>query len=226
MSNPLPQSLSSLRPETKANLEFDAGQIWVNGNVEAFRASGLIEDLINVAVGWTDPNLTVVYPRRLSATRGGNVIGVGKTERQVEADGRRTRIKGLVRVDMIEPMLKVKLLECADAYTARLIMGSTYVDNWPSAGGPDFQYMELTPSLIVLDGDYVGNICVLSTVSGETQPMVYVLDNARVDNIADMTLVDHNEKVAEVTIYGHALLESPLDVPLHQFIPVLFSGGS
>jgi hypothetical protein len=220
----LPQSLSSLRAQTANNLVLDAGLVYVNGNINALRASGLFADLINPLVGFADPNGTIVYPRPLGATRGGNAIGIGRSERQVEADGRRTRIKGLSRTDMVEPMLKLKLLEMADPITVRQILGSTTVNQWP-VGGP-FQYDEFTPDLLTKNTDYVGNICVAATASGETQPVLYVLDNARVDQIAEMNLVDHNEQVVEATFYGHALLGAPLNIPIHILIPTFFHSAA
>lgn len=225
MSNPIPLSLSSLRLQTKGNLVLDSGLVIANGNVNALRLSGLFADLINPAVGWTDPNGTTVYPRYLGATRGGNMINMSKTERQVDFDGHRTRVKGLVRIDMVEPMLKVKLLEMADPTTVRRVLGSTYINQWPIAS-PTKQYDEFTPSLLVNDLDYIGNICVAATCSGESQPILYVLDNARVDQVADMNLVDHNEQVVECTFYGHALLEAPTSIPMHIFVPTLFHGSS
>jgi len=212
----LPLALSGLRASTKQYLVMDAGKAILNLNAEYLRATGDWIGASDPNNGWVDDNGDLVYPQPLGATRGGTNMALGKTERQVEADGRRTRIKGLVRVDMIEPFLDLELLEMGSRLQLSLAIASSIRADHP-------RYSEYTPDLLVNDGDYFGNVAVLATVSGESDPMIYLLDNVRVDEVADFPLRDKSEQTVKVKLYGHALLTAPTTIPAHFFVPITYA---
>ncbi len=216
MAVAIPLALSGLRPQTKANMVLDAGKAVLNFNADYLRATGDWIGAMDPNNGWIDPNGNLVYPQLFGATRGGTNFSIGKTERQVDADGRRTRIKGLSRVDMIEPYADLELLEMGSIFQLSAAIGSSIRADHP-------RYSEFTPSLIVSDGDYFGNVAILATVSGEVDPMIYLLDNPRVGEIAEFPLKDKNEQTVKVKFYGHALLTAPTVIPAHFFVPTVYA---
>lgn len=216
MSRPLPLSLSGLTTRTKNYLVLDAGKAVLNLNAEYLRATGDWLGAIDPNNGWIDDNGLLVYPQLLGATRNGTNFNLGKTERQVEADGRRTRIKGLSRIDMIEPYMDLELLEMGSRLQLSLAIGSSVMSEHPL-------YNEYTPTLLVQDGDYFGNVAVLATVSGESDPLIYLLDNPRVDDVAEFPLKDKNEQTVKVKLYGHSLLANATEIPAHFFVPIAFA---
>jgi len=216
MAFPIPLALSGLRPQTKSNLVLDAGKCVLNFNADWFRATGDWVGAMDSNNGWVDPNGLLVYPQLLGATMGGTNFVLGKTERQIPADGVRTRIKGLVRVDGIEPYADLSLLEMGSVLQLSLAVGSSIRADHPG-------YVEFTPSLLVSDGDYFGNVAILATVSGESDPMIYLLDNPRVDEVAEFPLKDKSEQAVKVKLYGHSLLTDPTQIPAHMFMPNTFA---
>lgn len=216
MSFALPLALSGLRASTKQYLVLDAGKAVLNLNAEYLRETGDWVGATDPDNGWVDDNGSLVYPQPLGATRGGTNFSLGKTERQVEADGRRTRIKGLARVDMVEPFMDLELLEMGSKLQLAMAIGSSIM-------AAHTRYTEYTPELLVNDSDYYGNVAVLATVSGESDPMIYLLDNVRVDEVAEFPLKDKSEQTVKVKLYGHALLTAPTDIPMHFFVPITYA---
>ncbi len=216
MAFAIPLAFSGLRSSTKSNLVLDAGKGVLNLNGEYLRATGDWVGAIDPDNGWVDDNGGIVYPQLLGATRGGTNFMLGKTERQLEADGRRTRIKGFTRVDMIEPYCDLELLEMGSISQVAMAIGSSIRADWT-------RYAEFTPSLLVKDGDYFGSIAILATVSGETDPIIYLLDNPRVDEIAEFPMKDKNEQTVKVKLFGHALLSDPTNMPCHVFVPSTYA---
>lgn len=218
MITAIPMALHGLTANTKNNLVLDAGKGVLNFNAEYFRATGDWIGAIDANNGWIDSNGLLVYPQLLGATRGGTNVNIGKTEHQVDANGRRTRIKGLSRVDMIEPYVDLELLEMGSLLQLSLAVGSSIMSDVPG-------YKELTPSLLVSEGDYFGNVAVLATVSGENDPLIYLLDNPRADEVAEFPLKDKDEQTVKIKLYGHTLLTNDslaLEIPVHFFMPVTF----
>lgn len=212
----LPLAFSGLRAATADNLVLDAGKAVLNFNAEYLRATGDWIGAIDPNNGWIDDNGTLVYPAPLGATRGGTNFAIGKSEHQVEADGRRTRIKGFSRVDMIEPYADLELLEMGSKLQLALAIGSSVL-------AEHTRYNEYTPELIVRPEHYYGNVAILATNSGESDPMIYLLDNVRVDEVAEFPLKDKSEQTVKVKLFGHALLTAPTEMPAHLFCPITYA---
>lgn len=216
----LPKSISGLRPLTQKNLILDAGCMWANINLALLRSSGSFAQASAPGAGWTDPNGNMVYPAKLGATRRGARVFNNFTEREVEVDGSYTRYKGMRRRDMAEPYIEATLLEMGAEDVLKIALGSTKVDVWPETG--PIAYLEHTPTMLIDDEDYIGNVAIAATLVRETEPFLIVLDNARNDETVEIPFEHHNEVATSVRLYGHALLTAPLDIPLHYFLPVQF----
>jgi len=219
VSIPVPQS--GLRSATPYNLVLDSGVAYKNINMAMLR-NGLTTaytDAINPSNTWTDPNGNTVAPTKLGATRGGTAVDVGKKERPVEFDSRRTNVKGLTRTDDIMPTVKTRLLEVGDVGTLQQILGSYAQTNWT-------EYQELIPNLVINDSDYIGNIAIVAPVSGSSSPMVVVLDNAKVINPQAFDMKDKSELTVEVTFTGHSLASNQYAIPIHFFVPTTTSGSA
>ncbi len=225
------QSIAGLRDGTEDNLILDAGQLVLNANMELyedeFTPAGLAySQAILAANTWTDPNGNVVAPKILGATRGGTTIKLDKTERQVEADGRRTNIKGFQRIDMIDPKISTSLIEVADPDTLRLILGSSVTQTLTN-------FYKIRPTLYPKATDYYGNITLFATISGAFDPnnlddngdplpipIAVVFENARVNNVQDIPIVDKNEGVAQLEITAHALASNSFQIPMYVLLPL------
>lgn len=219
MSIPIPQS--GLRSVTPYNLVLDAGVVYKNINMSMLRngLSTAYTDAIDSANTWTDPNGVTVTPTKLGATKGGTSVDAGKKERPVEFDSRRTNVKGLTRTDDIMPVLKTKLLEVGDVSTLAYILGSATQTDWTT-------YQEFTPTLVINDSDYIGNIAIVAPVSGSSLPMVVVLENAKVINPQAFDMKDKDELSVEVSFTGHSLASNQYAIPIHFFTPSTTSGSA
>lgn len=216
-------SLSGIRPETINNLVLDAGVLYLNANIaDLLSATTPADAAFDLAVdplnSWTDPNGTLVYPTKLGATEGGTRVSINKEERQVEADGRRTNIKGFQRVNMIDPKITTSLLEYADFGTLKLALGSTTETDHEN-------FKELRPYLYVQDTDYYGNVTLFATISnrkapnGEDLPIIIVLENVRVNNIQEQSFTDKAEAKLPVELTGHALPGDAFSIPIRYIVP-------
>jgi len=224
-------SISGLRLGTEDNLVLDAGQLVINANMALYEdeftpAGYAYAQAIDATNTWTDPNGDVVAPKILGATRGGTTIKLDKTERQVEADGRRTNIKGFQRVDMIDPKISTSLIEIADLETLQLILGSSATETLTN-------FKKVRPTLYPKLTDYFGNITLFATISGATDPnnldgngdplpipIAVVFENARVNNVQDIPFVDKNEGVAQLEITAHALASASFSIPMYVLLPL------
>lgn len=214
----LPQS--GLRSVTPQNLILDAGIIYKNIN-ETFLRNGLATAYtlaIDPTSVWVDPNGVSVYPQKLGATRGGTMVNVGVTARQVEFDSRRTNVKGFERVDMIEPSLETMLLEFGDVITAETALGSTTVHSWVT-------YQEISPSLVVASADYLGNIAIIAPVTGSLLPIVIVLRNARVETPGSFDLKDKTELAFKTVFKGSSLPAAQYVIPISYYVPSVTSAS-
>lgn len=217
-------AISGLRGDTPDKVVLDAGAVYVNFNVEVFLDENTLAGLCLAAATdpdatWEDPNGNIVAPRKLGATRGGTTITLNKEERQIEADGRRTTIKGFQRVDMIEPKIQTSLIEVADRETLKLALGSvteTVIGN----------FVKIRPNLLPTAEDYLGNVAIVATINGARDPLgnpipiVVVFENARVNKVTDIPFVDKNEAVMQVEIVAHALPDDAFTIPMYALLPL------
>jgi hypothetical protein len=219
MSIPVPQS--GLRAVTPYNLVLDAGIIYKNINMTQLRngLASAYQDAINPANTWVDPNGNTVAPALAGATKGGTAVDVGKKERPVMFDSRRTNVKGLTRTDEIAPFIKTRLLEVGDVQVMNYVLGSINKTAWTN-------YQELVPSLVITDADYIGNIALVAPVSGSSFPMVVVLENAKVMNPSPFDMKDKDELAVEISFIGHSLASNQYAISIHFFVPTTTSGST
>lgn len=196
---------SGLRAATPLNLDLDVGVIIVNFNLDEL--FDLSDPSTVVSRGrtlpWTDPNGTTQYPEQMGATQGGIEYNPGVTQRQVEVDGRRSNIKGLWRVDMIEPSIKMNVLEARDPNLLQMYHGAA---DRSTVG----LYQRIRPDFIVDDNrDYWWNLVVIQTVSGYALPKLYVIQNPHVSAMESMSQKDKSETVLPVTVSGNTTPDDP-----------------
>lgn len=220
---PIGSALSGLRAGFAEKLVLDAGVCYANANItrmllattSANFAFAVATDPMST---WTDPNGTTVAPAKLGATRGGLGVNIGKTERQVEVDGRRFPIKGLNRTDMFDIKVSAQLLEMADIATLQIAIGTSILTEYQN-------FDVLAPYLYESNLDYLGNVSIFATIAGRTAPngnplpICVVLENCKAINIQEITLADKSEAVLKVDLVAHALDSAAFDSPLKFIVP-------
>lgn len=196
---------SGLRPQTAENLGLDVGVIWINANLDELW--DVVDPTTVVSrmksLPWFDPNGVEQTPYKGGATQGGVDYTPGVTQRQVEVDGRRSNVKGLWRVDMIEPSLKMNFLECSDPDIMQKAHGAAVRTR---VG----MYHRIKPSFIVDDDlDFWWNLVVVQTVAGYALPMLYIIQNPHVSSAETFSQKDKSEMAMPITVTGNNTLDDP-----------------
>lgn len=196
---------SGLRAQTPLNLDLDVGVIIVNFNLDEL--FDLSDPTTVVSRGrsltWVDPNGTTQTPTQMGATQGGIEYTPGVSQRQVEVDGRRSFIKGLWRVDMVEPTLKMNILEARDPDLLQKYHGAAIREQVGF-------YARIRPDFIVDDDrDYWWNLVVIQTVSGYSLPKLYIIQNPHVSTQESMSQKDKSETVLPITVTGNTTSDDP-----------------
>lgn len=130
----------------------------------------------------------------IGATRGGATWTVEREQREVEVDGARGPIKGLVRVVRESAMLEVEFLEMAL---------QTWLDITRGSEVSDGTHNTITPALAIASGDYYTNIALVADVSGSSDPCVLKLLNALADGQWSISTTDRDEGRLAVTFKAH-----------------------
>jgi hypothetical protein len=148
---------------------------------------------------------------KIGATRGGTAFETGKELRNVEIDGMRFRIKGLVRCDGYDPIITVNLLEWTKANFLKALSQVTE-DTHP-------YFKELQLDVNVEDAHYIPNIALLGKLSGTETPVILVARNVLASDPIEIGQEDKGEAVLEVKFVAHALLASPHESPVSIYYP-------
>lgn len=196
---------SGLRPQTWKHLDLDVGAGWVNCNLDELFDTGDVSTIIArmKSVPWLDPNGIEQTPYQAGATQGGITYNPGVTQRQVDVDGRKSNIKELWRVDMIEPTLKFNFIESADPDILAKYHGAAE----QSVVGP---YTRIRPQFVVdPDRDFWWNMVVIQTVSGSTLPKLYIINNPHVSTSEEVSMAPNSEAVIPVTVTGNNPIADP-----------------
>ena len=203
---------TGLREQTPFRMVFDAGAIVAGINETALESTGL-EAALSTPWSW---NGRTVTPRPLGATRGGATFDPQKEERQIEVNGARSPIIAMSRVDRVEPILTVQLLEMADFGTLRLALGQADAEVTPSG------FNKVTPRMDINLDDYIPNIALLAKTSEDNQekPMIIVLRNVKVVENATLTFEDPGELAPEVSFAASNSIDKAFDVPYTIYLPV------
>lgn len=194
---PLPEG--GIRVGTSKNIPLDAGVVFKNICLDKLinPTPGQEWNAWNLAktTSWTNYN-GIQVPAKIGATRGGVSFNPGRSERQIEVDGRRTYIVGYQRIDMLEPTIKINLLEGRDPETQSYYLGSGTSEHLGA-------YTRIQSLLYVREEEYLGNIVVAQFVGGSPLPILYVINNARANTAEETQTTDKNETVLPVTFMGH-----------------------
>lgn len=221
-------AISGLTANTPNGLVLDAGRLVINANMALYTSAATPAGLAYAAATnplntWTDNNGNLVTPTPLGATRGGTTIMVDKEERQVEADGRRTNIRGFQRVDMISPKISTTLIQVNDLATLKLALGSTVVEDLTN-------FYKVRPNLYPVDADYFANITLFATLNGIQDqlgrdiPIAVVMENCRANSIKDIPFKDKNEAELPIELVAHALASDAFTIPMYILLPRVPSG--
>lgn len=197
----LGQGLTGIRSTTPDSLVLDVGILYANVDLAALRAAGSGQLAAAVASAIL-----------LGATRGGANWETGRVIRQIPVDGKRYNIKGLARVEKYEPKLKVSLIEITAGNMKRSLV--------PLTEATYTAFTELSTSLTVTNGSYLTNLCLVTTITGHTDPIIFVLENAMASTNQAFKLEDMNELVMETEFHGYADPATPTTSPARIFYPL------
>lgn len=202
---------TGLREQTPFRMVFDAGAIVVGLNETALESTGLEAAL---STPWTWNGRTVT-PKPLGATRGGATFDPQKEERQIEVNGSRSPIIGMSRVDRVEPILTVSLLEIADFGTLRQALGQAVIEQTASG------FHKVTPTLDITLDDFLPNIALLARTSedGQDNPFIVVLRNCKVVENSVFTFEDPGEVAPEVSFAAMNAIDKAFEVPYTIYLP-------
>lgn len=138
----------------------------------------------------------------LGATSGGVSVTIEQTYRDVEVDGtRHMKVKGNKRLESATATATANMKEI----TAELIRRS--INGTLAAAGASVApagYKVITTKRNVEDADYIENMAVVGILSGTTEPVVIVLDNALCTSGLELATEDNAEAVIEQTYEAHA----------------------
>lgn len=134
--------------------------------------------------------------RKLGATRGGSTWSLNRTLRTMEVDGARGPVKGMRRIESVEAQIQVNVLELTKENLLSFISGST-VDEHSSPRYDVIKGGEILPT------DYIDNIALITTLSGNPIPIVLILKNVLAEGDWNMQFQDKNEANPQITFTAH-----------------------
>jgi hypothetical protein len=131
----------------------------------------------------------------LGATSGGNEFALAQEIRNLEVDGAKGPTKGNVVIDSETATLTVNLKELTASNIALAIAGSQTTS--------DTNYDVITSKKKIELSDYLQNIAFVGRLSGSSDPVVIVIDNAISLEGLTVTTTDKNEAIVPVVFTGH-----------------------
>ena len=183
----MPQGRSGLSALTADNSVLDAGEVWFN-----------IDLAILENTGWDNAIAGAV---RVGGTRGGNTFSPGRVIREMPVDGSVGPVRGFARRAGSRPALTVNMLELTVENLGHAIAAAT-------ASVTDSDFTKLVGSAMT-DGHYIPNVAIATTLKGEDEPIVIVIENALVLDAPEFSFADEDEMVLTVTFVGHTLSSDP-----------------
>ena len=187
----MPQGRSGLSTLTAGHTVLDAGEVWFNiGKTEL------------ETTGWAAAT-SAVGAVRVGGTRGGNSFSPGRTIREMPVDGAIGPVRGFARRASSRPALTVNMLELTVENLEVAIAAAT-----TSTTGGTTNLTKLVGDEIT-DGKYITNVAIATTIKGETEPVVILIENALVLEAPEFSFADEDEMVLSVTFVGHTLSSDP-----------------
>lgn len=139
------------------------------------------------------------------ATSGGVSLTIEQTYRDIEVDGTsHMKIKGNKVLEAANAFITANLKEItADSIKQSLNgdLASAAVDEAPTG------YKVVTTKRYLEEGDYIGNMAVVGTLSGTDEPVIAILDNVISTGGLELATEDNNEAVIEQTFEAHATVD-------------------
>lgn len=133
--------------------------------------------------------------RLLGATSGGNSFTVEQEIRVIEIDGVRGPLKGARRIVSVSPRLTVNLLEMTAENIALALAGSSITD--------ETDHDSITREGSIVAADYVKNVALVGDISGTSDPIVIIVENALSDGEFSIEATDREEATVELQFTGH-----------------------
>lgn len=149
------------------------------------------------ATGWTGT--------KLGATNGGVSIKIDASYRKMEVDGTSVMdVKGLEVLESVAGTATAKLKEFTAETIRQALNGTSRAATEDEAPAGT---MVVESKLMVEDTDYIENIAVVGRLSGNNEPIIFVMDNALVTSGLEIETEDASEAVVEQEYKAHASYE-------------------
>lgn len=169
--------------------------------------------LLDAGAFYKDYDLSKTYAQQadklLGATAGGGSFSAVPSVRKIEVDGAKENVKQLQTIDgwVVTMTANVKEVTATAIKTALGAASATAADNKTTiTGKADFEA-----------SDYASNLTWIGRLSGSSDPVIIVVDNALCLNGLSLTMADKAEAVVPITVTGHYSLDD-LDTPPFKII--------
>lgn len=164
--------------------------------------------LINAATVYTDVTYTegAGFTGTLhGATSGGVTLTIEQAYRDIEVDGTsHMKVKNNKVLEAANAYITANLKEITADSIKQSLNGAiedAAADEAPTG------YKVVTTKRYLEDGDYIGNMAVVGTLSGTNEPVIAILDNVISTGGLELATEDNNETVIEQTFEAHATVE-------------------
>jgi hypothetical protein len=150
-----------------------------------------------VYYGWTNVSSPGTL---LGATKGGNVLEINRTIRDIRPDGSKGKVKGFRRIEDVEASLTVNLIEITEANLLMLLPGSAASSHVITGAEID-------------DDDYISNVVLVVEHTGFTMtsaPLIVKLIHCLVESPFTLNANNNEEASISVKFVAH-YVDSDLD---------------
>ena len=138
---------------------------------------------------------------RLGATSGGNQITIENEYREIEVDGTFTKYVGQKVLMASNATLTTNVKEVT-AEAVRMAINGVKTTATELDGGTDYDVV--TGKGRLENSDYLPNIGLVGEISGSTEPVIVILDNALCTSGLEFSTTDDDEAVITLTFEAHA----------------------
>lgn len=156
----------------------DAGAVYLNLELDPLDGSMVAGDMLGV-------------------THGGNSFNVNLELRDIEADGKKGRTKGMTVLESVDPTLTVNLKSMTAERLAQAIAGS-YIDDTSNS-----VYDIITSKHNLELTDYINNVALVGRLTENGKPAIFVIENVLSLEGLQVTTNDKGEVVIPITFGGH-----------------------
>lgn len=141
----------------------------------------------------------------MGATSGGVTLNIEQEYRDIEVDGTgHVKVKGNKVLESANGTVTANMKEITAETIRRSLNGS--IKEVTDAEAP-IGYKLIESKRYVEDSDYIENIAVVGRLSGTSQPVIAILDNALCTSGLELGTEDNDEAVIEQVYEAHASVE-------------------